>query len=205
MTNAQVSKLLTLANAFSIKLADEKGTVVLDDKSNINQRFHIQREMLEKFQDIFSRKLRAILGELDGDILTLRERKFDPKMWRLVVRVKSDLEEIFKPINNSKPYVAAQKLVNYVANKTAILDNLDFLIQQHLQATESEVRLPMMPGVRHAQVKAFKELKELAGKLQQHMENNPLLPEPISTLPAREINPMADPSFLAPPDVATKA
>jgi DNA-directed RNA polymerase subunit F len=205
MTNSQVSKLLVLADIFVLKLADEKGTVVLEDKNNINKQFQAQREMLEKFSHAFRSKFRAIIGELESDIGTLKTRKFDPKMLQLMLKTNGDLEKIYQSMKDNKPYAIAQKLVDYVADQTSTIDNLDFLIQHHLQKTQPEMKVPLLPVMRHAQAKAFRELKELAHQLKHHMDNNPLLSEPISIPPPAEPNPMADPSFLAPPDVATKA
>lgn len=209
MTSPKLSELIALADRLAIKVADDNKTVILDDKS-INRQFQYQRDMLQKFYDVFSRKLRAIIAQLESEIGTLKMRRFDRNMMRLMAKVKGALEEIYMSIKEPKPYPAAEKLVAYVMDRDKgrdIISNLEFLATHHLDATKPEVSAPMPAGMTHATIQSFKELKELARKLQDHMSNNPLLPEPGSNPPPplEQRNPFADPNVLAPPDMATKA
>lgn len=209
MTNPKVSALLALANKLSKKIADDD-TIISEEKNNANKQFQYQREMLQKFSDVFSRKLRAIISQLESEMGTLKLRKFDPNMLRLMAKVKGSLEEIYMSIKEVKPYPAAYRLIEYITQRNQgrdIINNLEFLATHHLDSTRPEVMSPLSSGLKHATIQSFKELRELAAKLQSHMENNQLLLEPGSNPPPtmEPRNQFADPSFLAPPDMATKA
>lgn len=202
MINSQVSKLLALANHFVLKLADEKETAVLEETHNINKRFEAQRE----FSRQFDKQLRALIGELSGDLYTLKERKFDPNMWKLAVKIRSGLETILTEIRENNPHEMGWKFVDYVLDKpnSDILDNLNFLVQHHLDNTKPTTIKPLPSIIKHVEINSFKHIKALAQEIKNYMEKNPPMPVPASNPPPPEPNPMADPSFLASPDVATK-
>jgi hypothetical protein len=200
MTSPKTLQLIALAEEMSNKMDK---TVILDNKINPNIAFEAQREFARQFK----RKLRALIGELSGDLFTLKERQFDANMWRLAVKVKDELEKIWMEIKENNPHMMGWKFVDYVMDKPNrdIIDNLDFLAHHHLENTQPEAMKPLPIAMKHTEVNSFKHLKEFAQETKDYMEKNPPLSIPGSgPPPPREPNPMADPSFLAPPDVSTK-
>lgn len=147
-----------------------------------NEQFAKQRERLAEFYDHFSNSLRRIRNELESEIGTLRIRNFDPKMWKLLVKVFDTLLETYKSIDPEKPYVAAEKLVHYVFDRqTAMyIDNLDFLAKHHLKQTNVDFKTS--PVVGHPQMRSLDDLKSLAHGLREFMNRYPLI-KPLTTPP----------------------
>ena len=180
MTNFNAWLLVSIAEDLDDKLNQ---TMVLDD-ANYNQQFHAQREMLVRFYDFFHRHLAHILSQMDSDIGTLRARGFDSNMRRLFGQVYKRLEEIYKKIDTNKPYPAAQELVDYVGDRhhRSIIDNLEFLAQHHLKATKPETAIPLASSMKHIlEARSLPMVKELAEKLQEHMQEFPLIQLPPLT------------------------
>lgn len=171
-----IQKILEMAEKF-VTLADE-GTVI---KTPHNMEYEDQRNRLSKFYDHFTRQLRVIINEMEGDLWMLRQRKFDSKLLKALSGVREELITIFKGIQEDKPYRAAEKLVNYVTNRSSkmILDNLDFLAKHHLQVTNEDF-VPS-PRMQHPQVHSLDALNKLATELKEFMEKNPLIVPPGAT------------------------
>lgn len=151
---------------------------------NDNEQFAQQRERLAQFYEHFTSSLRRIRNELESEIGTLRMRNFDPKMWKLLVKVFQTVVEIYRETNPEKPYIAAEKLVHYVLDRqTAMyIDNLDFLAKHHLK--ETNVDFKASPVLGHPQMRSLDALKALAHELRQFMERYPLV-KPLTTPPPR--------------------
>lgn len=171
-----VQKLLEMAETF-VALADEaarEGTVI----KTPNQEYQEQRNRLSEFHDHFTRKLRATINEMGGDMFMLKERRFDPKMFALLSKVYQELITLFKSIQSDKPYRAAEKLVHYVTDRPTkmVLDNLNFLAKHHLQVTNED----FVPSARlqHPQFRSIDDLENLAAGLKKFMEDNPLIVPP---------------------------
>lgn len=205
MTTFHIGRLVALADEFEEKLDK---TVNLVNKDDYNIRFQAQREMLARFFQFFQRRLRTILSQMESDLGTLRERGFDANMRRLMAKVYAHLEEIFKKIDEEKPYFTAQELVDYVGDRhhRSIIDNLEFLAKHQLETTQPEVSGTLPPNVRQIiTAESLPMLKDLATKLQQHMEQFPLLTYPIPTPPPPRENPAAQhPGGVASQEEATK-
>lgn len=205
MIGFYTQRMIALAEELSNKMDDP--TQIIDNKMpNLNRQFEGQRQFGREFFD----KLRRVYGELMGDLLTLKERQFDPKMYRLVDKVKGEVAKIMTSIRENNPHTAGWELVNYVLEKPNrdIIDNLEFLARNHLGATHSDVagKLDMLSNTKYAEVNSFQHLRELAVEIRDYMEQNPPMPVPTSTPPPPlGSNPMADPSIKAAPDALTKA
>jgi len=168
-----IQNILKMVENF-VALADE-GTIV---QNPYNNEYQEQRGRLAKFYDTFNRQLRAIINEMEGDLWMLKERKFDPKLFKAMANVREDLIQIFKGIQEDKPYRAAEKLVFYVSNRPTkmVLDNLDFLAKHHLQVTNED----FIPSARlqHPQIRSIDALGKLASYLKRFMEQHPLIVPP---------------------------
>jgi hypothetical protein len=153
------------------KLAD---TSTLDR----NEQFRLQREKLEQFYHDLHMKFRVMLNEMEGDLRTLKEKDFPKNLLKSFFQVWYDLIDISKQLDVKDPYVAADKLVQYVKQRPhrSIIDNLDFLIQHHMQKNEIDTQTGSM--LQQVQVKSLKLLKELASRLEQYMTENPLITGP---------------------------
>jgi hypothetical protein len=201
MIGPNTQYLIALAEELANK---QDKTVALEKKpTNINVQFEAQREFGRKFR----MDLRRIHGELSGDILMLKERQFDPKMRLLAEKVKDQINKILLNVKENNPHASGWELVDYVLEKPNrdIIDNLDFLTKHHMQTTHPETRFEIRSPLKEAEVNGFQHLKELAHQIKDYMEQHPPLGVPTSNPPPPlEVNPMADPAFMAPPDAVTK-
>lgn len=164
-------KVLELANKF----AD------LAEKSPVNVEFHAQRQRFSDFFEMFRTKMRSIIGEIGGEITTLKARDFDPKMLALLNKVYHDVIEIYRQTRESDPYVAAGKLVQLVLEKpnAPIIDNLDFLAKHHLGQTNVDFK--ETSSLTNPQVRSLGMLKALANQLKQFMATYPVVKAPIKS------------------------
>lgn len=171
-----IQKILEMAEKF-VTLADE-GTVI---KTPHNMKYEDQRNRLSKFYDHFTRQLRIIINEMEGDIWMLRQRKFDPNLLKIFPAIRERLITLFKSIDEARPYIAAEKLVFYVTNRSTkmVQDNLNFLAKHHLQITNEDF-VPS-PRMQHPQVHSLDALNKLATELKDFMEKNPLIVPPGAT------------------------
>lgn len=156
----------------------EKFAQALTPSQERNKEFSVQRIKLEYFHKVFYRKMRSILGTMEGDIRTLREKGFDPKMMKLFITAYRDLIEILKSVDEKRPYAAAEKFIKYVLERpnSSILENLDFLIQHHLKASLLDTKEGLLLG--QSKADAIQQLKELAINLKKFIADNPLIPVP---------------------------
>lgn len=197
MIGPKTRQLIALAEELSNK------TDGLGKKPNINTQFEAQRQ----FGRMFFKKLRNVYGELMGDLLTLKERQFDPNMYRLADKVKGEVIRILNSIKENNPHAGGWELVDYALEKpnSAIIDNLDFLAKHHVKTTQPQTNFEVKAPVKHAEVNSFQHLKELAQEIKNYMEQHPPVSVPTSSPPPPlGSNPMADPSIKAPPDAVTK-
>lgn len=147
-------------------------------KADKNEEFRLQRERLTNFAHDLHLKLRMLLGEMEGDLMVLRERKLDKNVWKIFAKLWSDLIEIAKSIDPNDPYTAGNKLVSYVKNRPyrAIIENLEFLIKNHLKNTE--VEFTPTSFFQPLQVRSLKLLQELANQIEKYMQENPMIQVP---------------------------
>jgi hypothetical protein len=141
-----------------------------------------ERQMLMDFGWDFNRKLGAIISELGGEFLTLKERHFDPKLLQMLAKVHKELIEIKIKLTQHNPYEAATKLVHYVLSKPVapIIDNLDFLAKHHLSTTNVDFESGKF--LAHPQMRSLDKLKSLALELKKFMDEHQVQPLPIKTL-----------------------
>lgn len=148
-----------------------------------DEQFRLQRERLEQFYHDLHMKLKVLLNEMEGDISVLKERKFPHDLLKSFVKVWYQLIEINKSLKPNNPYTAAEELIKYVTQKPhrAIIDNLDFLVQNHMKKTEIDFQTG--PLLRQAQVRSLVLLKELAHRIDQYIQDNPLMDVPVGVPP----------------------
>ncbi len=185
MASYNLSKLLA-------KYADERGiTSFLND----NARFQYQRRHLAEFSRQFKSRLQIILAEMEGELFTLKEKKFDRSAWRELGKLWNHLGNIARQFNEEKPYLAASELVEFVHSRPTLIamENIQFLANHHLEKTKES--LPNIPGFQHPQIRSLKLLKSLAEHADVYMEQNPLMPIPVPT-PTPSLVP--EPQMLAP-------
>jgi hypothetical protein len=148
---------------------------------------------------------------MGGNLYMLKERKFDHKMFALFAKTYQELITINKSIQEDKPYRAAEKLVQYVFDRSTkiILDNLDFLAKHHLKITNED--FVTSTQLQHPQIRSIDALKQLATELKDYMIQHPLIVPPGSagSETPTEPPPAARRSFLGPenklgPDDKTK-
>lgn len=172
-----------------------------------NSQFQAQREMLMKFHDKFRGTLYNIIHQLEGEILVLRERNFDPRLLKMFHKLHQELIEKAKEISPEKPYEAAEKLVKYITERpsASVIDNLDFLGKDFIAKTNVDFKAG--PILQHPQMRSLDNLKTLAIHLQQFMQEHPLVmpPSASSPPPARLTETMEEvPAFTAGKEEVTR-
>src|ERR1700723_1409797 len=79
----------------------------------------------------FYSRLRALLGEMEGNIRTLKEKQLDSQSLKVYIKLYRELLEIMKSTDKENPYVMADKFVKYVlggwGRAASELDNLDIV------------------------------------------------------------------------------
>lgn len=148
-----------------------------------NKEFHIQRTKMWHFYMFFYRRLRAILGDMEGDIRSLKEKGFDHKMLKMFIKARQDLIELLKSVDKERPYIMAEKFVNYVLNRpnSIVLENLDFLIQHHLEMNRIDTPTGALLG--QVSSNSIGALQELAKQVKEFMAHNPSIPIPGGSQP----------------------
>ncbi len=175
-----IQKVLEMADRF-IALAEEGGGTVLKGPHNLE--YQDQRTRLSEFYDRLTTQLRRIISEMGSDLFTLKERAFDPKMFKLFVKSYQNLIDISKEVKEDKPYIAAEKLVHYVLERpnSAVLSNLDFLAKHHTQTTNVDFKPSNI--LKHPEIRSIDELQRLALHLRKFMAENPLIQPPGQSAP----------------------
>ena len=137
------------------QMADEKTPAVVSKHKD-----------LDKFFWAFTQKLHSIVNEIEGDILTLKLQGFNKHMLQLIMKIHEAIGTILRELNEDNALILADKLIKYVSNN-AVLDNLSFLIDKHLEGKKVDFIPHQMLGV--AQVNGLKKLKELIGYLKANI------------------------------------
>lgn len=162
---------------------------------SLNEQYQEQRVKLEKFSETFLRQLRAALNELEGDLFTLKHREFDRTQWKELGLFWRTCIELYKQIDESKPYEGVQKFVDLIKSKSDWLVKIIPAIRKHLKATE--VDIAPSKTLRQARADGLKTLILLIENSGQYVRKNPLLPDPRGALTVRPPKPetIKDPEF----------
>lgn len=175
-----IQKVLEMADRFVTLAEGEK-----DDGTHIktphNLEYQDQRTRLTEFAYELAKQLRRVIGEMGSDLFTLKERQFDPKMFKMFSAAYQNLISMSKEIQEDKPYIAAEKLVHYVLERpnSIVLDNLDFLAKHHTRATNVDFK----PSALFPEIRSIDELRRLAMHLRKYMAENPLINPPGQSAP----------------------
>jgi phosphoglycolate phosphatase-like HAD superfamily hydrolase len=165
-------------------------------ETSLNDKHQAQRVRLETFTDNFTRKLRASLNEMEGDLFTLKEKGFDRKLWKEIGQFWRDLIEIYKHYDEKKPYESAKKLIEYLKSKGSWLVMVIPTVRKFLK--ENEVDFGASTVLQQARVEGFKKVIMLAQDTGIYMQKNPLLPDPRNAPtvpPPRRVEVIPDPDF----------
>jgi hypothetical protein len=153
------------------KYAEEapQPTVLFEDSE---ARFKHQRQRMAEFAHQFKTKLRVLIAEMESDIGMLRANSFDKAMQKIFIQVWNHLVGIYRSFHEDRSYEAASKLVDYVKsrNTRAVIENLDFLAQHHLQNPDEH-------GPKTS-IKSLKLLLNFADYLEKYMKENKVLDKP---------------------------
>src|ERR1700679_3974840 len=163
------------------KFADLSGKTVHQFSSNIE--FQAQRYMLEQFSSKLIREMKLAIGEMSSEINTLKERNFDSKMLELFVKMYYGLINIYKEIDKAKPYIAAEKFIEYVLErpKSSIIDNLDFLAKLHLKQTNVDYKPSKV--LTNPEIRSLDLIKKLAVEARYFINEHPLVKPLVPAAP----------------------
>lgn len=129
-------------------------------------------QILSTFQQQFHKSLRAITGELAGEIAVLKQRQLDDKPLKALAKIHQDLVEVIKSIDPNNPYVAADKLVRLTSS--GAIDRLNEVAKQHLQGTNIEFKSFPSIELKHPEMRSLDKLKMLVAHLQDFMAKHPV-------------------------------
>ena len=181
------TKLLELEQRFSKKIA----------QSNDNIRFQEQRDRLSKFYHKLVRELNSIVSEMEGDIVALKARGLDPNTIKVFRDFRGHIINLIKNIDPEKPYEGTLKLIAWMHERMnkATLDNLNFIIQEHLK--NNQVEFQPASFLSHVRVDSLSKIKNLLKSAHDYIEDNPLLPDPrdIPTVPPPVLRNVRDEEF----------
>jgi hypothetical protein len=166
------AKVMQLINKYSANPMTSVPTALLEQSEG---RFKHQQKKIAEFAHNFQTKFRVLIIEMEHDLSTLRLKKFNKEIWKMMAQVWENLVNIYKTFHQDKPYEAAAKLVEYVNTKQTkdIIDNIDFLAQHHMKKTP--VKFTPMSVLNIPEIKSLKLLTSLSEYLQNYMKENSLL------------------------------
>lgn len=135
-------------------------------------RFKHQRQRMSEFAHQLKTKFRVLIAEMESDIGMLRANRFPQDMQKIFIQVWNHLINIYRNFHEDRSYETASKLVDYVKsrNTRAIIENLDFLAQHHLQNPNKDAP--------KTSIKSLKLLLNFADYLENYMKENKLLSNP---------------------------
>lgn len=144
------------------------------DKS-LNDQFQEQRQKLEKFSEDFTGKLFAIFNEMEGDLLTLKAKNYNPIQYLELSKLRKQLIEFYKTYNDQKPFESANKIISFVLSENvfSLIQKLHESIQKHLK--ENEIDLGSSKLLSQAKVDSLRKLVLLMYSTQSYIKNNPLI------------------------------
>lgn len=143
---------------------------------------HFEPDKLEKqketFEDFYYENLgvlKAILNEMSGDLLILKEKELSLDLRQLLGKIYQQIIDLYKDIDPRDPYPGTNHLINWASSKTnkSILENLDFLIKKHLE--KSEISFEGKDKLKQPQANSIARFLDLIPQLKQFILNNPSL------------------------------
>lgn len=150
-----------------------------------NKEWQAQRERLETFYYDTSKFFKALINEMNGDLLVLKHKDIHPDVIKTFGDTIHKLLSLYLDIDPEHPYAGIEKLINWADNKQTkvLLENLEFLIKEYLFRGKSEFE--QTPNMKHPQVQSIKKLLAIVPKLRAFMNAHPMLPDPrsVSTVP----------------------
>ena len=154
------------------------------DVGNNNQQFQEQREKVETFFHNFYKNYKSVIRELESNLYTLKEKKFDSDMYKIFVKLWMNLADFEKMLDPEDAYNSIKKVINFVLsrNNLAVIDNLHFLISHFL--SQNSVKLPQNQSIlQQSKIDGLKKLKALILDAKEYIGKNPLLFVPGSIPP----------------------
>lgn len=150
-----------------------------------NKEWQDQRERLESFYYDTSKFFRTLINEMDGDLLTLKQKNIHPDVIKMFSDITHKLISLYLDIDPEHPYKGIDNLINWTESKETkvLLENLEFLIKEYL--FRGKIDFEQTPHMKHPQVQSIKRLLAVIPKLRNFMNDHPMLPDPrnVSTVP----------------------
>jgi len=140
-----------------------------------NDKMEKQKEMFEIFYYDKVGELKSIINEMSGDLLLIKEKHLHLDIRQLFGKVYQQIIDLYKEIDPQDPYPGTLNLINWANSKTnkSILENLDFLIQKHLE--KNETLLYGAKKLKQPQVVSINHFLTLIPALKQFILDNPSL------------------------------
>ena len=135
-----------------------------------------EKEKIESFYYDTVGQLKHIIGEMSGDLLILKEKNFPLDLRQLFGKIYQQIVDLYKEINPEDPYPGTLNFINWANAKhnKSLLENLDFLIQKHLE--KNEVSFYGKEVLKQPKVSSISKLLKLVPELKQFIVNNPMIP-----------------------------
>jgi hypothetical protein len=156
----------TLVQRLANKIAHEHFT---------DEKLKQQKDRLEEFYYDTTGALKNIVNELAGDLFILKEKGFNPELRQLLIKIYQQIIDLYKDIDPRDPYPGTLNLINWANAKQnkAILENLEFLIENHLK--KHEVSFYGKDNLKQPKVFSISKFCQLIPKLKKYIQDNPML------------------------------
>lgn len=120
--------------------------------------------------------LRTVLGEMEGDLIVLKNKNIDKNLYILLAKARNKISEFSLEIDPKNPYLGIQALINWADNRNnkAVLENLDFLLKHY--SNISNIEFIPITNVTQAKTDSVENFLILIKALKNHLANNPMMP-----------------------------
>ena len=99
------------------------------------------RQAIANFSVDLREKLRLVLAEMEGDLLTLKYRHFDKALFLAYGDIWKHLVKANKQYGFSDPIECAHEVISHVKNNMKIIENIEFMAKRHVDNTNVDVKL----------------------------------------------------------------
>jgi hypothetical protein len=148
------NNILKLAQKFSVKIANE------------------EKQSAKEYFEIFKSELRAVLNEMEGDLLTLRVKSADRSILKELSSLHQNILSKFKNLDNDQPRESMENVLLYLFSKNVKpgLIILNTTIQKFLQ--ENEIDFAPHSSFSQAKIESINKLFKLARVTENILSQN---------------------------------
>jgi len=148
-----------------------------------NEKIKAEEERLSTFKEQIEDNFRSLLQEMEGDLLTLREKNYPREEWKEFVKIFQNLVKLRKEVFEHHPYEAARLIINTITDRAfnARLNTLEMSIQHFLK--ENQIQFDSIDELSQSAVHSLQKLRLFADGINRYVIEHPLVDDFKTTLP----------------------